>query len=666
MTDSTRARLGEMLLKEGIVTQAQLDEALAKKAESGRFLGQCLVELKYIDQHTLISFLVKQCKIPHISLLDYGVEGNLFEYVPQDLCERFNLLPIDKLGKILTVAMVDPLDIEALENVRAACPDLKIKPILCDWNHFDTVTRKLLGKEDEPAEAEVSASTFGLPEERKSAAPPEEEKKPADTAPAADKPGSPETADSVDAAVDALVEEASESVELISEPAKPRAKPAAKPDRGTGQTQAKPPAPAKPSNMETAVGDSVRQAMEDALGPVLAAQRAAAKSGQGVHPDELADMVRGGMQDAIQSAVSGVVAQMQDADRGQGPSHEAVAALVSKSVKEAMGQAMGVMAEQESRIAELTVAVTQASKTAETASAEAAPADNIEPFPGAKPPSRPAAKASKAEMDALEALEGPGLRSRADDRVRALLESQSPLEGYTFDEFYAGKGNAFTLNVGRAIAEQPGGEFTPFFVQGDVGTGKTHFVNAIGHGIMEAHGDLRVGYVSASRFARQLAESIENRELNAFREHFCHWDVWILDDAQYLSGRTEAQEELLHIFDALHHEQRQIIIASARAAENLEDIDKSLLSRFSAGIVAALEPPEREVRMEILAHHATKASAEVTDEVLALLATRIPSDIRRMTGSLRKVIAFASLVGQDITCELANEILSHMGVSDAA
>ena len=173
-----RARLGEMLVQEGVVTQGQLDEALTLQQEQGGFLGNTLVSLRYLDQSTLMSFLVKQAKIPHISLLDYGVNEDLFEIVPKDLCLKHLCIPIDRLGKILTVAMVNPFDADALESVRATCPDLKIKPILCDYNHFDQVARKHLEgpasavKEDE----DVSAQSFGLrpsskPKRAKEAAP---------------------------------------------------------------------------------------------------------------------------------------------------------------------------------------------------------------------------------------------------------------------------------------------------------------------------------------------------------------------------------------------------------------------------------------------------------------------------------------------------------------
>lgn len=154
-------RLGDILIEEGVITPGQLEEALLVKAESRGFLGKILVELRYISESTLITFLVKQFKIPHINLLDYSIPEEVLKTVPREICENYGVIPIDRLGTILTVAMVDPLDVRALDKVREFCPDLRIKPILCSWKHYEQVLRRLFP----PPAQEVSADTvetFGL------------------------------------------------------------------------------------------------------------------------------------------------------------------------------------------------------------------------------------------------------------------------------------------------------------------------------------------------------------------------------------------------------------------------------------------------------------------------------------------------------------------------
>lgn len=158
-------RLGDMLLDGGLITRGQLEEGLAEKDRQKCFLGQALVRLGYLSQDELISFLVKQCKIPHINLVDYSIDPRIVRLLPSALCLKYKLLAIDNLGTILTVAMVNPLDIDALEQARAACPDLKLKPILCTPEHFEIVAGRLLVTEEAGAAAPpktFSLASFGL------------------------------------------------------------------------------------------------------------------------------------------------------------------------------------------------------------------------------------------------------------------------------------------------------------------------------------------------------------------------------------------------------------------------------------------------------------------------------------------------------------------------
>ncbi len=156
------ASLSQLLLREGKATQAQMDSALAKQRETGAFLGEILIEEQVLDEQSLISFLAKHCRIPHLSLLDYLIEPKILKLVPREICLKYRLLPIDQLGRNLTLAMVNPLDREALDAVRAVCPDLRIKPILCAFKHFDIVTKRLYETEEDRKEAPLSATSFGL------------------------------------------------------------------------------------------------------------------------------------------------------------------------------------------------------------------------------------------------------------------------------------------------------------------------------------------------------------------------------------------------------------------------------------------------------------------------------------------------------------------------
>lgn len=158
-----RQSLPDVLLEAGKVTKDQLARALKKQAESGEFLGEILVREGILDERSLTSFLAKYCRIPHLSLLDYLIDKDVVKLIPKEICLRYRLLPIDQLGQNLTVAMVNPLNAEALDKVRELCPDLRIKPILCAYQHFLTVTSKLFEEQARGGgPVELTASSLGL------------------------------------------------------------------------------------------------------------------------------------------------------------------------------------------------------------------------------------------------------------------------------------------------------------------------------------------------------------------------------------------------------------------------------------------------------------------------------------------------------------------------
>ena len=141
-------KLGELLIREEMITREELDEALKKKSNSNRFLGEILVEMDCITEEELIGFLVRQCRIPHLKLSNFQISSDIAELIPAEICEEHKLIPIDKLGNLLTIAMVNPIDVEALEKIKDTV-DFRIKPILCSWADFRALFEKLYGGEDE-------------------------------------------------------------------------------------------------------------------------------------------------------------------------------------------------------------------------------------------------------------------------------------------------------------------------------------------------------------------------------------------------------------------------------------------------------------------------------------------------------------------------------------
>jgi chromosomal replication initiator protein DnaA len=259
-----------------------------------------------------------------------------------------------------------------------------------------------------------------------------------------------------------------------------------------------------------------------------------------------------------------------------------------------------------------------------------------------------------------------------DKRVREGLDTEQPMSKLTFDTFFAGDSNTFTVSLARTVAESPGSEYNPLFLYGPVGLGKTHLLSAIGNEMLarfagtKKRPPIRVGYVSASHFSRRLAAAVADNALELFRDNYCKWDALLLDDIQFLGGRVEAQEEFFHIFNVLHQAGRQLVIAGDRPPDKLGLLEQRLVSRFASGIVAEVKAPEWETRMKILRHIAEDGKHKVSDDLLSLIALRVSGDIRKMIGAFRKIIAYSRVRGDKISMEEAQSILGHLDGENSA
>ena len=423
----------------------------------------------------------------------------------------------------------------------------------------------------------------------------------------------------------------------------------------------------QPSAVDTlpeVIRDSIGAAMQEALATVLVQVRASQPTEQPAQSFEaFAEMIRDTIGGIMQETMATIIVQARGNAGASGDASASQEAMLSalREVMESTRKAQEAQGAKLSELAEAAVQTTQ--QTSQLVEASLVQNErlntlrqsnrtrhaSVSPF-GAPPPDEVEDPAQAAE----------------DQRVLEALDAEVPLESLTFETFFPGKANAFTAQISQSVAQSPGGEYNPFFLYGNVGLGKTHLISAIGNHIQMGKNGQRVGYVSASHFSRRLKEALAADAQEAFRENYCHWDVLILDDIQFMGGRVEAQEEFFHIFNVLHQQGRQIIIASDKAPDRLGLLEQRLVSRFSSGIVAELKAPEWETRMEILKHHVSAVKAKIPEEVCSLIAMRVAGDVRKMVGSLRKVIAFAALSKEAVTVELAGEILSHLGGEEAA
>ncbi|MBN2370585.1 MAG: chromosomal replication initiator protein DnaA [Vicinamibacteria bacterium] len=232
---------------------------------------------------------------------------------------------------------------------------------------------------------------------------------------------------------------------------------------------------------------------------------------------------------------------------------------------------------------------------------------------------------------------------------------------YTFDSFVVGSSNQFAHAASRAVAEAPSKSYNPLFIYGGVGLGKTHLMHAIGHYILSRNRhNLRLSYLSTDRFISEMINAIRFDRLHAFRDRYQNVDVLLVDDIQFIAGKDRTQEEFFHIFNALHNNQKQLVISSDCPPRQIPTIEERLHSRFEWGLIADIQPPDLETKVAILRKKADAERVQVPDNVAIFIASKVRTNIRELEGNLIRLIAYSSLTGRDIDLDLASEILHEL------
>ncbi|MBC8307123.1 MAG: chromosomal replication initiator protein DnaA [Pelagibacterales bacterium] len=245
----------------------------------------------------------------------------------------------------------------------------------------------------------------------------------------------------------------------------------------------------------------------------------------------------------------------------------------------------------------------------------------------------------------------PGIRN---------LQIESQLNpNYTFENFLEGDSNRLARSAGLAVANKPGGtSFNPLLIYGGVGLGKTHLVHAIGVNIKKRYPDKTVLYISAEKFTQQYIDSVKKNNRNDFIHFYQVIDILIVDDVQFLSGKSGTQDVFFHIFNHLHQNGKQVILTSYKAPIDMQDIEQRLLSRFKWGLSAELQTPSFETRVSILKNKLFRDGVEIDNEVTEYVAKNINSNIRELEGAIISLIAQSSFNKVEITLNLAKDVIN--------
>ena len=228
---------------------------------------------------------------------------------------------------------------------------------------------------------------------------------------------------------------------------------------------------------------------------------------------------------------------------------------------------------------------------------------------------------------------------------------------YSFDTFVVGPYNALAHAAAKTVSEKPGITYNPLFIYGKTGHGKTHLIQAVGNHIKKT--GKKVFYVTSERFAVDYFNSLQSGSANNFKDRYRQYDVLIMDDVQFLATKEKTQEELFHLFNALHDTNKQIVFSSDMHPALLNGMEERLQSRFAQGMIVDLPAPDIESRAAILRAKSAQNSITLADDVVEHLAATIEGNVRELEGALNSIMCQSQLLGRVLSIDEVRTIIKN-------
>lgn len=228
---------------------------------------------------------------------------------------------------------------------------------------------------------------------------------------------------------------------------------------------------------------------------------------------------------------------------------------------------------------------------------------------------------------------------------------------YLFETFVIGPFNALAHAAAKTVSEKPGIAYNPLFIYGKTGHGKTHLIQAVGNQLKRT--GRKVFYVTSERFTVDYFNSLQNGTANNFKDKYRQYDVLIMDDVQFLANKEKTQEELFHLFNALHDNNKQIVFSSDMHPALLSGLEERLLSRFAQGMIVDIPAPDMESRAAILRAKTAQHGLFLIDEVIDHLAHTIEGNIRELEGALNTIMCQSQLLGRTLSLDEVKQIIKN-------
>jgi chromosomal replication initiator protein len=220
---------------------------------------------------------------------------------------------------------------------------------------------------------------------------------------------------------------------------------------------------------------------------------------------------------------------------------------------------------------------------------------------------------------------------------------------YTFDNFIIGPFNELAHAASQTVIKNPGHTYNPLFIYGSPGRGKTHLIQAIGNQIKKLYPNKKIFYLTSEKFGSDLLNSFQENKTQQFKEKYRKYDIVIMDDVQFFSGKEKFQEELFHLFNTFHDTGRQLIFSSDRHPNVIPGLEDRIRSRFAMGMTVDIPEPDHESRMAIVKAKSRVQNINLSDEVIEFLSAEIEDNIREIEGIVNIVACQIQLKNRDLS-----------------
>jgi chromosomal replication initiator protein len=231
-------------------------------------------------------------------------------------------------------------------------------------------------------------------------------------------------------------------------------------------------------------------------------------------------------------------------------------------------------------------------------------------------------------------------------------------EGNTFASFVVGSSNKFAHAAALAVSANPGKAYNPLFIYGNSGLGKTHLLSAIFHEIKQNFSKMNIIYTTGEEFTNEVIRSIQFKSTVELHQKYRSADVLLMDDVQFIAGKEATQEEFFHTFNALTQSGRQIVLSSDKPPKDMTILEDRLRSRFDAGLIADIQPPDLETRIAIVKRKADDINFELPDEIIDHVARRLKSNIRQLEGAVNRLEALVTMRGMPLNLNTTQHAIS--------